>query len=146
MFDEGSKMALSIFNVLWTYIWLFIWFHLVGTAFVFGCKTCNSRVEKEKRLWTVQGQILAKLDMTQPPSGENFINISRDVMQTYKSAVYEKDKLFLKSKLCRSQAESSEEYFAKRVERLTLEKEFARTVKSSKSGLTRFVSKATIQP
>ena len=145
MFDARSKMALSIFNVLWAYIWFFIWLYLVGTAFVFGCKTCNSRVEKEKLLWTVQGQILAKLDMTQPPSAENFMNISRDVMQTYKSAVHEKDKLFLKSKMCRSQEESSEEYFAKRVERLTLEKEFARTVKSSKSGLTRLVSKATIQ-
>ena len=145
MFDARSKMALSIFNVLWAYIWLFIWLWYLGTAFVFGCKTCNSKVEKEKRLWTVQGQILAKLDMTQPPNGENFMNISRDVMQTYKSAVYEKDKLFLKSKLCRSQAESSEEYFAKRVERLTLEKEFARTVKSSKFGLTRFAIKATIK-
>ena len=139
-------MALSFFNVLWAYIWLFIWLRLVGTAFVFGCKTCNSRVEKEKRLWTVRGQILAKLGMTQPPSGENFMNISRDVMQTYKSAVHEKDKLFSKSKLCRSQPESSEEYFAKRVERLTLEKEFARTMKSSKSGLARLVNKATIQP
>ena len=81
----------------------------------------------------VQGQILAKLGLTKPPSDEKiFMNVSRDVMQTYRGAVQEKDKLLLESKMCRSQVEADEEYFAKRVERLVLEKEVARTVVSSK--------------
>ena len=93
----------------------------------------HSRQAREKRLIAVQGQILAKLGLTKPPNGEEFsMNVSREVMQTYKSAVQEKDKILLESKLCRSQVDSDEEYFAKRVERLLLEKEVARTVVSSK--------------
>lgn len=81
----------------------------------------------------VQGQILSKLGLTKPPNEEEiFMNVSRDVMQTYRSAVEEKDKLLLESNLCRSQVDADEEYFAKRVERLVLEKEVARTVVPSK--------------
>ena len=115
------------------YVWFLISMDVIGVAFITGCKTCNSRQAREKRLITVQGQILAKLGLTKPPNGqENFMNVSREVMQTYKSAVQEKDKLLLESKLCRSQVAADEEYFAKRVERLLLEKEVARTVVSSK--------------
>ena len=127
-----KMLSLQLLGVFWIHIWLLILIHFVGTAFVTGCKSCNSRVEKEKRLWTIQGQILAKLGLTQPPNEENIVNISRDAMQTYRSAVQEKDKLFLETKRCHSQVEANEEYFAKRVERLTLEKEFARTVLSRK--------------
>lgn len=106
---------------------------VVGVAFITGCKTCNSRQAREKRLIAVQGQILAKLGLTKPPNEQQiFMNVSHEVMQTYKSAVQEKDKLLLESKLCRSQVDADEEYFAKRVERLLLEKEAARTVVSSK--------------
>lgn len=106
---------------------------VVGVAFITGCKTCNTRQAREKRLIAVQGQILAKLGLTKPPNEQQiFMNVSHEVMQTYKSAVQEKDKLLLESKLCRSQVDADEEYFAKRVERLLLEKEAARTVVSSK--------------
>lgn len=115
------------------YVWVLIWTNVVSVAFVNGCKTCNSRIEREKRLVAVQGQILTKLGLTKPPSDEKiFMNVSRDVMQTYRGAVQEKDKLLLESKRCRSQVDADEEYFAKRVERLGLEKEVARTVVSSK--------------
>lgn len=125
-----QTQTLGIFSL---YIWFLIWMNFAGVAFITGCKTCNSRIEREKRLMAVQGQILAKLGMTKPPNEEKiFMNISRDVMQTYRNAVQEKDKLLLESKLCRSQVDADEEYFAKRVERLVLEREVARTVVSSK--------------
>lgn len=80
---------------------------------------------------TVQEQILAKLGLTKPPNDEATFNVTRDVIQTYKNAVHEKDKLSLQSQMCRSQMEADEEYFAKRVERLVLEKELAKTVITS---------------
>lgn len=111
---------------------IFLWMNVVGVSFISGCKTCNGKVEREKRLIAVQGQILAKLGLTRPPGEEEMaMNVSRDVLQTYKSALEEKDKLLLETKMCRSQI-GAEEYFAKRVERLLLEKEVARTVVSSK--------------
>ena len=131
-----KKMSVFLSQMLGSfplYVWVLISMDVVGVAFITGCKTCNSRQAREKRLIAVQGQILAKLGLTKPPNGqENFMNVSREVMQTYKSAVQEKDKLLLESKLCRSQVDADEEYFAKRVERLLLEKEVARTVVSSK--------------
>lgn len=126
-------MLLQVFGKFWLHIWFLIWLGFVGMAFVTGCKSCrNNRVEKQKRLLAVQGQILAKLGLTKPPNDEAILNVTRAVMQTYRSAVQEKDKLFLESKMCRSQVEADEEYFAKRVERLVLKKEFARTVITSK--------------
>jgi len=134
--NKVEKMSLLSSQMLGTfplYVWFLIWMNVVGVAFITGCKTCNSRQAREKRLIAVQGQILAKLGLTKPPNGkEIFMNVSREVMQTYKSAVQEKDKLLLESKLCRSQVDADEEYFAKRVERLLLEKEVARTVVPSK--------------
>jgi len=125
-------LSFQTLGIFWLHLWFLIWMHLVGMAFVNGCKSCNSRVEKEKRLLTVQGQILAKLGLTQPPSEEGIMNVTRNAMRTYESAVQEKDKLILESKMCRSRVEADEEYFAKRVETLTLEEEFARTVMASK--------------
>ena len=131
-----KKMSVFLSQMLGSfslYVWFLISMDVVGVAFITGCKICNSRQAREKRLIAVQGQILAKLGLTKPPNGqENFMNVSREVMQTYKSAVQEKDKLLLESKLCRSQVDADEEYFAKRVERLLLEKEVASTVVSSK--------------
>ena len=125
-----SSQMLGTFSL---YVWFFIWMNVVGLDFITGCKTCNSRQAREKRLIAVQGQIVAKLGLTKPQNGgEIFMNVSREVMQTYKSAVQEKDKILVESKLCRSQVDTDEEYFAKRVERLLLEKEVARTVVSSK--------------
>lgn len=125
-----SSQLLGTFSL---YVWVLIWMNVVGVSFITGCKTCNSRQAREKRLMAIQGQILAKLGLTKPPNGEEiFMNVSREVMKTYKSAVHEKDKLVLESKLCRSQVDTDEEYFAKRVERLLLENEVARTVVSSK--------------
>ena len=134
--EQVEKMSVFSSQMLGTfslYVWFLIWMNVVGVAFLTGCKTCNSKQAREKRLIAVQGQILARLGLTKPPNGEDiFMNVSREVMQTYKSAVQEKDKLLLESKMCRSQANADEEYFAKRVERLLLEKEVARTVVSSK--------------
>ena len=133
--DAKSKMKMSfqVFAKFCLHVWFLIWLEFVGMAFVTGCKSCrNSRVERQKRLLAVQGQILAKLGLTKPPNDETILNVTRDVMQTYRSAVQEKDKLFLQSKMCRSQVEADEEYFAKRVERLVVEKESARTVITSK--------------
>ena len=131
-----KKMSVFLSQMLGSfplYVWVLISMDVVGVAFITGCKTCNSRQAREKRLIAVQGQILTKLGLTKPPNGqENFMNVSREVMQTYKSAVQEKDKLLLESKLCRSQVDADEEYLAKRVERLLLEREVARTVVSSK--------------
>lgn len=74
---------------------------------------------------------MAKLGLKKPPDeSESASNVSRQVLQTYKSAVREKDKLLLEKKICRSQIDT-EEFFAKRVERILLEKEVARTAVSS---------------
>ena len=105
--------------------------NVVQVSPISGCKLCNSKVEREKRLITVQGQILAKLGLKMPPDeSETVWNVSRQVLQTYKSAVREKEKLLLETKICRSQIDT-EEFFAKRVERILLEKEVARTAVSS---------------
>lgn len=129
-------MKMLSLQLVWLQVWFVVWMHFVGAAFVTGCKSCNNRVEREKRLLSVKGQILAKLGLMQPPNEETIMNVTRDVMQTYKSAVQEKDKPFLESKMCRSQVEADDEYFAKRVERLMLEKEFARTVITGKYAWT----------
>lgn len=131
--EKMSVFSSQMFGSFSLYVWFLISMDVVGVAFITGCKTCNSRQAREKRLIAVQGQILAKLGLTKPPNEQEiFMNVSHEVMQTYKSAVQEKDKLLLESKLCRSQVDADEEYFAKRVERLLLEKEAARTVVSSK--------------
>ena len=130
--SQCGMQSFHAFGVFWLHIWFLLWLHFVSVAFVTGCKSCrNNRVEREKRLLTVQEQILAKLGLTKPPNDEATFNVTRNVIQTYKNAVQEKDKLSLQFQMCRSQMEADEEYFAKRVERLVLEKELAKTVITS---------------
>ena len=121
-----------MFGIFSTCIWFTIWINVAEVPSISGYKLCNSKLEREKRLITVQGQILAKLGFKKPPDeGETARNVSHQVLQTYKSAVREKDKIFLGMKNCRSQIDT-EEFFAKRVERILLEKEIARTAVSNK--------------
>ena len=121
------SVLFQMFGIFSTCIWSATWINVVQVPTISGCKLCNSKVEREKRLITVQGQILAKLGLKKPPDeSKSASNVSRQVLQTYKSAVREKDKLLLETKICRSQIDT-EEFFAKRVERILLEKEVART-------------------
>ena len=114
------------------YVCFSIWTNIASPSLVAGTKPCNLRLGREKRLLAVRGQILTKLGLTEPPKERNFPNVSEEILQTYRSAVQEKQKLFEKSDTCGTQVKVDEDYFAKRVVKLSLQKQYAKTIASSK--------------